>query len=89
MKAPKDEAPTSTAGCCGIFGIGHALENVAVAWLRAAGFDLYTRRGGGEHGEQFGFSVAGGRIRGNVDGVFAGGPVIPGMAFPRCGNARP
>ena len=25
--------------------IGHALEDVAVAWLRAAGFDLYTRRG--------------------------------------------
>ena len=63
----------------------HALEDIAVKWLRAAGFDLHTRRandnGEGE-GHQFGFSVAGGRIRGHVDGVLASGPDIPGMAFP-------
>ncbi len=82
VKAPKDEGSDFDGRLLRIFGIGHALEDVAVAWLRAAGFDLYTRRGGGEHGEQFGFSVAGGRIRGHVDGVFAGGPTIPGMAFP-------
>ena len=82
VKAPKDEGADFDGRLLRIFGIGHALEDVAVAWLRGAGFDLYTRRGGGEHGEQFGFSVAGGRIRGHVDGVFAGGPTIPGMAFP-------
>ena len=82
VKAPKDEGADFDGRLLRIFGIGHALEDVAVAWLRAAGFDLYTRRGGGEHGDQFGFSVAGGRIRGHVDGVFAGGPTIPGMAFP-------
>ena len=82
VKAPKDEGADFDGRLLRIFGIGHALEDVAVAWLRAAGFDLYTRRGGAEHGEQFGFSVAGGRIRGHVDGVFAGGPTIPGMAFP-------
>jgi hypothetical protein len=82
VKAPKDEGADFDGRLLRIFGIGHALEDVAVAWLRAAGFDLYTRRGGGEHNEQFGFSVAGGRIRGHVDGVFAGGPTIPGMAFP-------
>ncbi|MBW6400392.1 hypothetical protein KPL78_21205 [Roseomonas sp. HJA6] len=82
VKAPKDEGADFDGRLLRIFGIGHALEDVAVAWLRGAGFDLYTRRGGGEHGEQFGFSVAGGRIRGHVDGVFAGGPAIPGMAFP-------
>lgn len=82
VKAPKDEGADFDGRLLRIFGIGHALEDVAVAWLRGAGFDLYTRRGGGEHGEQFGFSVAGGRIRGHVDGVFAGGPIIPGMAFP-------
>lgn len=82
VKAPKDEGADFDGRLLRIFGIGHALEDVAVAWLRSAGFDLYTRRGGGEHGEQFGFSVAGGRIRGHVDGVFAGGPTIPGMAFP-------
>ena len=82
VKAPKDEGADFDGRLLRIFGIGHALEDVAVAWLRGAGFDLYTRRGGGEHGEQFGFSLAGGRIRGHVDGVFAGGPTIPGMAFP-------
>lgn len=82
VKAPKDEGADFDGRLLRIFGIGHALEDVAVAWLRAAGFDLYTRRGGGVPGEQFGFSVAGGRIRGHVDGVFAGGPTIPGMAFP-------
>lgn len=82
VKAPKDEGADFDGRLLRIFRIGHALEDVAVAWLRSAGFDLYTRRGGGEHGEQFGFSVAGGRIRGHVDGVFAGGPAIPGMAFP-------
>ena len=82
VKAPKDEGADFDGRLLRIFGIGHALEDVAVAWLRAAGFDLYIRRGGAEHGEQFGFSVAGGRIRGHVDGVFAGGPTIPGMAFP-------
>jgi hypothetical protein len=82
VKAPKDEGADFDGRLLRIFGIGHALEDVAVAWLRSAGFDLYTRRGGGAHGEQFGFSVAGGRIRGHVDGVFAGGPAIPGMAFP-------
>jgi hypothetical protein len=82
VRAPKDEGADFDGRLLRIFGIGHALEDVAVAWLRAAGFDLYTRRGGGNDGAQFGFSVAGGRIRGHVDGIFAGGPTIPGMAFP-------
>ncbi|WP_431304004.1 hypothetical protein [Sediminicoccus sp. BL-A-41-H5] len=82
VKAPKDEGADFDGRLLRIFGIGHALEDVAVAWLRGAGFELFTRRGGGDHGAQFGFSVAGGRIRGHVDGVLAGGPAIPGMAFP-------
>ena len=82
LQAPKDPGGDFDGRTLRIFGIGHALEDVAVAWLRGAGFDLYTRRGGGDQGEQFGFSVAGGRIRGHVDGILAGGPQIPGMAFP-------
>ncbi len=82
VKAPKDEGAGFNGRLLRIFGIGHALEDVAVAWLRGAGFDLYTRRGGGDAGEQFGFAVAGGRIRGHVDGILADGPDIPGMAFP-------
>ncbi len=79
---PKDEGAGFDGRLLRIFGIGHALEDVAVGWLRGAGFDLYTRKGNRPDGEQFGFAVAGGRIRGHVDGIFAGGPTIPGMAFP-------
>jgi hypothetical protein len=82
LQAPKDEGAGFDGRLLRIFGIGHALEDVAVDWLRAAGFDLYTRRGNRPDGEQFGFSVAGGRIRGHVDGILAGGPAIPGLAFP-------
>ncbi|MCZ8147274.1 MAG: hypothetical protein O9325_05385 [Roseomonas sp.] len=82
LHAPKDEGADFDGRTLRVFGIGHALEDVAVAWLRGAGFDLYTRKGNRSDGEQFGFAVAGGRIRGHVDGIFAGGPAIPGMAFP-------
>ena len=49
-----------------IFEMGHALEKMAITWLRGAGFDLYNRQ---QSGEPFGFSVADGRIRGHVDGI--------------------
>lgn len=48
-----------------------------VAWLRDAGFDLRTRKA---DGEQFGFSVADGRLQGHVDGVIVAGP--EGFAYP-------
>ena len=65
-----------------IFAIGHSLEDLAVAWLRGAGFDLYTRKGNRPDGGQFGFSVAGGRIRGHVDGIIAAGPEGLGLVIP-------
>ena len=71
---PKDEGADFTGQTLRIFAIGHALEDLAVAWLRGAGFDLYTRKGNRPDGGQFGFSVAGGRIRGHVDGIIAAGP---------------
>jgi len=80
--ALKDEGADFDGRILRIFAIGHALEDLAVAWLRTAGFDLYTRKGGRPDGEQFGFRVAGGRIRGHVDGILAGGPPVPGMGFP-------
>ncbi len=82
LRAPKDDGAGFEGRTLRIFGIGHALEDVAIGWLRAAGFDLYTRKGNRPDGEQFGFAVASGRIRGHVDGILAGGPEIPGMAFP-------
>ncbi|KPL53185.1 isoleucyl-tRNA synthetase [Prosthecomicrobium hirschii] len=72
--APKDEGAGFTGQTLRIFAIGHALEDLAIRWLRAAGFDLYTRRGNYPDGEQFGFSIARGRIRGHVDGIIAAGP---------------
>ena len=62
-----------------IFEVGHTLEDLAVRWLRLAGFDLYTRKA---QGGQFGFSVAGGRIRGHVDGILNGGPADLGLGYP-------
>ena len=43
--APKDEGQDFSGQSLRIFAIGHALEDLAVAWLRGAGFDLYTRKG--------------------------------------------
>lgn len=72
--APKDEGQEFSGQTLRIFEIGHALEDLAVRWLRGAGFDLYTRKSNRPDGEQFGFAVAGGRIRGHVDGIIAAAP---------------
>lgn len=48
------------------FDIGHRLEDLVAEWLRIAGFDLKTRN---ENGEQFGFSVADGKLQGHADGI--------------------
>jgi hypothetical protein len=51
---------------------------MTIRWLRLAGFDLRTHK---RNGEQFGFSVAGGRLRGHIDGVIVGGPDV-GIEYP-------
>lgn len=79
---PKDQGSQFSGQTLRIFAIGHVLEDLAVAWLRQAGFDLYTRKGNRPDGGQFGFSVAGGRIRGHVDGIIAAGPEGFGLAVP-------
>lgn len=79
---PKDDGQEFTGQALRIFAIGHALEELAVTWLRRAGFDLYTRKGNRPDGGQLGFSVAGGRIRGHVDGIIAAGPEGFGLAVP-------
>lgn len=61
-----------------IFEAGHVFEDLAIRWLRSAGFDLRTQT---REGGQFGFETAGGRIRGHVDGVIVGGPEI-GLTWP-------
>lgn len=58
-----------------IFAMGHAGEEALAKVLKAAGFDLRTHKA---DGGQFGFSTAGGRIKGHIDGVFCGGPAEHG-----------
>ncbi|MDP6404650.1 MAG: hypothetical protein QF797_05550 [Alphaproteobacteria bacterium] len=80
-QAPKDDGRDFDGRTLRIFAAGHLFEEMAIGWLRQAGFDLYTTKGNRPDGEQFGFSVAGGRIRGHVDGIIAGGPegLLPGV----------
>ena len=76
-KAPIDHGRDTPGRMLRIFERGHVMEDCMVAWLRDAGLDLRGRKA---DGEQFGFSVADGRLQGHVDGVFVGGP--EGFAYP-------
>ena len=75
--APKDPGKDFSGRILRVFEVGHVLEDLAVKWFRSAGFDLRTRK---PDGDQFGFSVASGRIQGHIDGVFCGGP--EGIQYP-------
>ena len=76
-KAPIDSSRRLEGRMLRIFERGHVMEDCMVSWLRAAGFDLRTRKA---DGEQFGFSAADGRLKGHVDGVIVAGP--EGFAYP-------
>lgn len=76
-QAPVDHGKGFSGRLLRIFERGHRTEDMVIRWLRLAGFELKT---GDASGRQFGFSVAGGRLRGHVDGVLVGGP--EGFAFP-------
>lgn len=53
------------------FAIGHHLETLIAEWMILAGFDLKTKD---KNGEQFGFSIANGKLAGHVDGIIYGVP---------------
>lgn len=76
-KAPVDHGRDYDGRLLRIFRRGHVMEDCMVDWLRAAGFDLRTRKA---NGDQFGFSAAGGRLQGHIDGVIVGGP--EGFTYP-------
>lgn len=76
-KAPVDYGKAFSGRLLRIFERGHRTEDMAIRWLRAAGFHLKTQDA---DGHQFGFSVAGGRLRGHIDGVLIGGP--DGFTYP-------
>ena len=79
LQTPVDPGREISGRVLRIFEVGHALEDLAIRWLRMAGLDLYTQKA---NGGQFGFSVAGGRIRGHVDGIVAAGPEGFGLTVP-------
>ena len=76
-KAPVDPGRDADGRLLRIFRRGHVMEDCMVDWLRAAGFDLRTRK---VNGDQFGFSAAGGSLQGHIDGVIVGGP--EGFTYP-------
>ena len=76
-KAPIDHGRDTPGRMLRIFERGHRIEDAMVDWLRAAGFILKTE---GKDGQQFGFSVADGKLQGHCDGVFVAGP--EGFAYP-------
>lgn len=76
-KAAVDHGKGFSGRLLRIFERGHRTEDMVVRWLRMAGFILKTEDA---DGHQFGFSVAGGRLRGHIDGVLIGGP--DGFAYP-------
>lgn len=77
--APRDESRGFDGKTLRIFAAGHLFEELAIRWLRAAGFDLITQK---RDGGQFSFSVAKGRVRGHVDGILAGGSLDVPMSYP-------
>lgn len=79
LDVPKDDGRDFSGQTLRIFAAGHLFEDLAIAWMRKTGFDLYTEKA---CGGQFGFSVAGGRIRGHVDGIINGAPAEFGLSFP-------
>lgn len=78
-QAPKDDGRNFNGQTLRIFAAGHVFEDLAIDWLRKAGFELYTTKGNKPDGEQFGFSVAGGRIRGHVDGIINAAAMMDGF----------
>ncbi len=79
LQAPVDPGRELSGTTLRIFEAGHVFEDLAIRWLRLAGFDLHTET---SQGGQYGFSAAGGRIQGHVDGILAAGPESLGLGCP-------
>lgn len=79
LKTPKDEGREFDAKLLRIFAAGHVFEDLAITWLRQAGFEIYTEK---PDGEQFGFSALNGKLRGHADGIINNAPAALKMTFP-------
>jgi hypothetical protein len=77
--APVDPGSGFSGRILRVFEVGHVLEDLAVRWLRMAGFEFHNQKA---NGSQFGFSVAGGHLRGHVDGIITAAPSELGLSYP-------
>ena len=76
---PKDEGKDFDGQLLRIFDTGHLFEDLSIKWLTLTGFELYTRKG---DGQQFGFTAAGGKIQGHIDGIINNAPASLSFLFP-------
>ena len=77
---PKDSDKNFAGKTLRIFQAGHVFEELAIDWLRLAGFTLLTEQ---PDGTQFGFSAANGQLKGHVDGIITNAPESLGLTkFP-------
>lgn len=76
---PKDEDQNFTGRTLKIFQAGHVFEELMIKWLRLAGINLITQK---QNGNQFGFAVAGGKVKGHIDGVIIDAPEDLEFNFP-------
>ena len=76
---PKDEDQNFTGRTLKIFQAGHVFEELMIKWLRLAGINLITQK---QNGNQFGFAVAGGKVKGHIDGVIVDAPEDLDFKFP-------
>jgi hypothetical protein len=76
---PKDQGQNFSGKILRIFEAGHVFEDLAIKWLKNAGFELLTHN---LKGKQFGFSVAGGKIKGHIDGLILNAPDDLNLSFP-------
>ena len=76
---PKDEDQNFTGRTLKIFQAGHVFEELMVKWLRLGGVDLIANK---PNGDQFGFTVAGGKVKGHIDGVIINAPEELNFKFP-------
>ncbi len=76
---PKDEDQNFTGRTLKIFQAGHVFEELMVKWLRLGDIDLIANK---PNGDQFGFTVAGGKVKGHIDGFIINAPEELNFKFP-------
>jgi hypothetical protein len=80
---PKDEDQNFTGKILRIFQAGHVFEELMIKWLRLTGINLITEKQNAKGTkEQFGFAVAGGKVKGHIDGVITSAPADLNFTFP-------